>query len=151
NEQEPLSDGELDGLLSEWMIDAPPERLQMLRLPGRNMQRVKRSWPLFAAAATAAGLMGLVLIHKAPPRSKPTAEGAAGFLPIPYTLPLGDGESQRVLRMTMPMAALTATGLRFPAMDPSMVVTADVIVGDDGRARAVRLVSAVSEAQKETR
>jgi hypothetical protein len=43
--------------------------------------------------------------------------------------------------MDVPMAALTAAGFGINAVDPGATVQADVLVGEDGRARAFRLIS----------
>jgi hypothetical protein len=43
--------------------------------------------------------------------------------------------------MDLPVSALTNAGFSLPAADPTGTVTADVLVGEDGRAHAVRLVS----------
>jgi hypothetical protein len=43
--------------------------------------------------------------------------------------------------MNVPVSALIAAGLQVPAVDPGMQVVADVVVGQDGRARALRLVA----------
>jgi hypothetical protein len=63
------------------------------------------------------------------------------FIPVPYALPLDSYETGSVLRVRLPAASLIAAGYQLPALDPTAIVEADVLVGDDGRARAVRLVS----------
>lgn len=62
----------------------------------------------------------------------------AGFLPLRYAqVPTRGGQ---IVRMTVPATALASFGLE-PASAGSDVVTADVFVGDDGLARAVRFTS----------
>jgi hypothetical protein len=74
--------------------------------------------------------------------SRPAArEAEEPFYPIPYTVPLGPGEWARVERMQIPVAALIAAGFHMQAMDPTATVEADVLVSQDGRARAIRPVS----------
>lgn len=138
--EEPLSDAELDALLPEWKVEGPLARLTATKLHQPRRLRIAGGSLLALAALLAAAFF------VARPRRPPvvTEDVPAGFTPIPYTLPLADGESESVVRMNVPVAALASTGLRIPAADPSAIVTADVIVGADGRARAVRLVSAVS-------
>jgi len=63
------------------------------------------------------------------------------FVAIPYTLPLDPHEPVTVMRVTMPVSALVAVGLASAAADPTATAPADVIVGEDGRIRALRLVS----------
>lgn len=62
------------------------------------------------------------------------------FVELPWTVPLGPGERSRVVRMDLPVAALIAAGFPLRA-DPAEAARADVLVGLDGRARAVRLLS----------
>jgi len=63
------------------------------------------------------------------------------FIAIPYTLPLEPYERADVMRMDVPVAALIAVGLPMSMADPAALARADVLVGQDGRARAVRLIS----------
>jgi hypothetical protein len=143
NDSEPLSDSELDGMLREWTIEPPPQRLSSMKLPARRSSRIGRV-PLPAAALALAALFAALFVAaKFSRQDRKVSEEASAFTPIPYTLPLGDGESTRVVRMEIPIAELAAAGFRLPPIDPSAVVTADVILGDDGRPRAVRLVKRV--------
>jgi hypothetical protein len=72
-------------------------------------------------------------------RHKPDADPP--FLPIPYTQPLGPGERAEVVRMEMPVAALIAAGFPVATSDAGAEASADVMIGEDGRARALRLIS----------
>lgn len=71
----------------------------------------------------------------------PAREMEQPFFPIPYTLPLAPGEWTRVERMEIPVAALIAVGFHVPVSDPAATVEADVLVSQDGRARAIRALS----------
>jgi len=73
--------------------------------------------------------------------AKPAAEPEQPFIAIPYTLPLEPYERADVMRMDVPVAALIAAGLPMSMVDPGASARADVLVGQDGRARAVRLIS----------
>jgi hypothetical protein len=46
-----------------------------------------------------------------------------------------------VLHLDVPIAALIAVGYPTGMMDPAALARADVLVGQDGRARAIRLIS----------
>jgi hypothetical protein len=84
-------------------------------------------------------------VKRAPKRRvKPAQKPEAPFIAIPYTLPLDPRERVDVVRMDMPVAALIAAGVPVGMADPTGRVRTDVLVGQDGRARAVRLVAAVS-------
>jgi hypothetical protein len=80
-------------------------------------------------------------------RPKPVAKAPAAeqqetaFVSIPYTMPLAPNERADVVRMDIPVAALIAAGLPMKVRDMSANASADVLVGEDGRARAVRLIS----------
>jgi hypothetical protein len=63
------------------------------------------------------------------------------FVAIPNTVPLDPRERAVVMRMDMPVTALAAVGLAVAAPDPRASAQADVIVGEDGRIRAIRLLS----------
>ncbi len=66
------------------------------------------------------------------------ADVPGGFLPLRYAqVPTRGGQ---IVRMTVPATALASFGLE-PASAGSDVVTADVFVGDDGLARAVRFTA----------
>ena len=65
---------------------------------------------------------------------------ATGFLPLTYgSVPLSGGQ---IIRLEVPKAALSSFGLTPPdaAVPAGATVIADVVVGDDGLARAVRFV-----------
>jgi hypothetical protein len=52
--------------------------------------------------------------------------------------PILDGEAVRIVRMRIPAATLANLGMRSTATDPAAAVDVDVLVGEDGVARAVR-------------
>ena len=61
------------------------------------------------------------------------------FLPFPYAEGLSAGEPVQLIHVRLPGEALTFFGLP-PAADPLAAVPADVLLGHDGTARAVRFV-----------
>ena len=67
-----------------------------------------------------------------------TPDDAGGFVPWPGALMLPRFESGALMRIDLPVSALPALGFAPPAVGAS--VQADVIVGQDGMARAIRLV-----------
>jgi predicted anti-sigma-YlaC factor YlaD len=93
-------------------------------------------WVPVAAATIAAGLALIALI---PPRTAPVgAREVLAFVEIPYLAPLDPHENATVVRMQIRVATLIAAGYRVAA-DPEEIVPADVLVGEDGRAHAVRV------------
>jgi hypothetical protein len=77
----------------------------------------------------------------APAHGKPAVKSEQPFVAIPYVAPLDPYERAEVVRMELPVSALIAAGLQVDTDDARASVQADVVVGQDGRARAVRLVS----------
>jgi hypothetical protein len=69
------------------------------------------------------------------------------FVPIPYTVPLAPEERATVVHMQVSVAALIAAGFTVATSDPGEVVDADVLVSQDGRARAIRFNSKEEERQ----
>jgi hypothetical protein len=95
-------------------------------------------WFAAGAVAAAACLALLVTPHR------PALPEASQFIPIPYTIPLAPEESATVVRMDIPVSALIAAGFQMSATDPGATVQADVLVSQDGRARAIRPISILS-------
>jgi hypothetical protein len=61
------------------------------------------------------------------------------FVPIPFTAPLAPYERATIARMNLAVSALIAAGIDVRSTEP--VVQADVLLGQDGRAHAVRILS----------
>lgn len=82
--------------------------------------------------------------HPVPPqisrqaRNRVPAETASEFIALAgSSYPMGDG---MVLRVELPRSAPALVGLPIPGGDISGTVTADVVLGQDGMARAIRFV-----------
>lgn len=95
-------------------------------------------WVL-AGALAASVILGAVWSSRSVP--VPVAQDEGEFLPIPYTVPLSPQERATVWRMEIPVSRLRAVGYRVQVSDPGAVVEADVLVSQDGRARAIRPIS----------
>ena len=70
----------------------------------------------------------------------PKDDGDAGFVPVPGAAMLPRMESGSLVRMNVPVSMLPSLGMMPPAGRVSSV-KADLIVGQDGLPRAVRLVN----------
>jgi len=81
-----------------------------------------------------------------PARAVASAEVATGFMPLMYAaVPMNGGH---IVRMHVPERALLAYGLAIPTSfdgSASRTVLADVLVGNDGLARAVRFIRPTKE------
>jgi len=127
----------------------PPAEMEATLLGEFERQRRrKKRWPLvIATGAIAASVFAFVALEH-PPFAKhapfaapaPAEPSEAPFVPIPYLAPPAPYERIEVVRMQVPVAALIAAGVPVRTADLGARVEADVMVGQDGRARAVRLV-----------
>jgi hypothetical protein len=112
----------------------------------------RRSYLLTLATAASLALIVSASIWwmRAPIRLSPVSSVASrevvtDFLPLPYSgIPTS---TLHIVRLEVPRHALASFGLgSFDAVDPaaSITVLADVLIGDDGLARAVRFVRSAS-------
>lgn len=71
--------------------------------------------------------------------------GEKGFVKVPFAMPTAPGETFGIVRTQLDAAALASMGV---SVDPGLTgaVQADVLVGEDGFAQAVRLASEDSTA-----
>jgi len=116
------------------------ERVAPIAIPRAKIRAMVRWLPAMAAALAALLFLGVVLVHRLSPGHPPEVIGES-FVPIPYVLPLEPYESGTVMRMEVSVAALIAVGYKVDTTDPTAVVSADVLVGEDGRAHAVHVLS----------
>ncbi len=103
-----------------------------------SMSLKTSTWPRLALSAVLT--LSLVAVALWIPQS-PDSAMEEPFLAIPFVAPLAPYERATVMRMRMPVAALIAAGFEVDEPESGSSVTADVIVGQDGRAHAVRLLS----------
>jgi len=71
----------------------------------------------------------------------PRESAGEPFVAIPYTVPLAPDERAAVVRLALSPSAFAAVGFPLPAIDPGYDTLADVLVGEDGRAHAIRIVA----------
>ncbi|MEO7272743.1 MAG: hypothetical protein ABI211_12155, partial [Vicinamibacterales bacterium] len=99
---------------------------------------------------------GLTPVHPgtAPPRRplapavrpRPPVE-AVGFVPIPSAAGLPAFESGEIVRLGISVTALPGYGVEIPA-GAEQSVQADLLIGQDGQARAIRLVTTNADAPR---
>jgi hypothetical protein len=99
--------------------------------------------PLIEAAAQKVTTKTTARTSRSPkvraPRVRP-AESMTGFLPLTYTADVTPVGGQLV-RMEVSSALLASLGFTIPSTLNQERITADVVIGDDGLARAIRFVS----------
>ncbi len=148
NERELLED--LRTLASERRCEAPVRVEEMLLTEFRRRSRLrrKRVWASsVGVGAIAAAMAVLVWIGpsapktSAPPESPTIADDAASsFYPLPEADALPPLESALVVRVQLPMASLQLIGFPIDEERAGDRVEADVLLGQDGLARGLRLV-----------
>jgi len=99
----------------------------------------RRSRLRAAAAFAAAAAMGALMLLRAPDPIVPAA--APPFIPIPFVAPPAPYERLAITSMDLPVAALIAAGFDLRAADPAATIRADVLIGQDGRAHAIRILA----------
>jgi hypothetical protein len=130
------------------------------RQPARSVRPLAAAWWLSALSAAVALLIAVVVplgtsgrrATSPPPGDRSAAHGTAAsgggvrtavpvgdFIPWPGASTLPPLESGELVRMDLPVSMLPSLGVAPPANHVS-AVTADVVIGQDGLARAVRFV-----------
>jgi hypothetical protein len=136
----------LASLAAETVSTPTPENLEARVLAefdaaARMGRRQVRGWFLPTAAALAASLVGALLIRQPAPLHVAVAPAFdQPFVQIPYVAPRAPYERAEVMRMKVPLTALIAAGFEVHSAEVGAAVNADVLVGQDGRALAIRLV-----------
>jgi len=117
------------GVAAFWTKPAAP--------PKPPVQVVRAAAP--APVAVAATLPLPKRVRKlAPPKP---ADSEPQFIRIPYSAPLAPYERAEIVRADIPVAALTAAGFNVATSDTGATAQADLLIGEDGMAHAVRLIS----------
>jgi hypothetical protein len=78
------------------------------------------------------------------PNAADSAVLGEGFIPLPNAERLEPGDDVNVVRMEVARSTMIAAGYDVPAETASEMVEADIVLGPDGLARAVRFVEASS-------
>jgi hypothetical protein len=136
----------------------PGFRRKQLLAEFESVRRAARpAWPLWTWSVAAAVLVAVLLVGPgrgpfgpgAPPPAQAAEEFAAadfpdvsesgGFIPVAFSQPLAAGESVRVVREELDGVELAAMGIDAPGTFGNCV-DADIVLGEDGLPRAVRLL-----------
>lgn len=121
------------------------------RLAKRIRAKEATSWTLAAAATALLAITGTLLVFLARSAesdlavSRPASvDGSPSslddFMPVPNAAWLPQLESARIVRYELPISALPAYGVPVIPDAARGAVTADLLIGQDGHARAIRLI-----------
>jgi len=148
-------DSVVDGLRSlsaemKGSCEAPPHvEAALVEAFRRSRSARRRSRPRWAATVAASVLIAaaVALLHRKPPATAGVVpdretEIVTEFLPVAggdFTEPLERG---RLVRVELPRSALAVFGLPMNEDRAWETVQADVVMGEDGMARAIRFVQA---------
>jgi hypothetical protein len=113
----------------------PPPGLEAVLLKQLNRKRII-SWPLALEVLAAAAILVIAIYSQRP---APVAND--DFVAVPYSMPIGPNERAELVRVNVSVTALAQWGMPVSTFSPNQRVTAEVVLGEDGLARAVRLVS----------
>lgn len=102
---------------------------------------IRPIWKTMAAALAIGALLYFAWSHRpvTPHRHSPAVVEEAAFFALPYAesgVPL---EQSVIVRMRIPASTLVSLGMRL-SVPPEKSVNAELLVGQDGVARAVRIV-----------
>lgn len=78
--------------------------------------------------------------HRHHRRNSGSTEVATDFFPLTYTADSTAAESGHIVRVKIARRALIAVGLPMNGARAGELITADVVIGDDGLARAIRFI-----------
>jgi hypothetical protein len=133
---------DLEALAEATAAAAPPARLeQLLRSAVRERAAARRGVPRWVAVGLAASLAGILLLTVLQLRGSTPAPAAlaSDFIPLDRG-DLTDADSLLVVRVQLTEAMLAGLGWSAGAdLDPNSM-EAEVVLGHDGVARAIRFV-----------
>ena len=145
----------LRALASQGPGQAPPQVEERLKWEFRRVNRRRNltTWVPATSAAAAAGMALLLWMHGhqtkpalapavvAAHAAAPAEEGTdAGFYPLPEAETLPVVENAMVVRVKLPLSSLRLMGVPVGEDSADASVQADLLLGEDGLARVVRLI-----------
>ena len=139
-----VADANKNAVTPDVVDERKPEALpkQETALASRNARRNANSLSARSRSADSRSEKDAL----APQRETPLAanysgnEVATDFLPVGYTSPMNLQDGGQVMRVELPRSALAGFGLPVNMNRVNERVKADVLVGPDGQARAIRFV-----------
>lgn len=133
---------DLRAIAADGQLEAPKhvEERVVARFRLHRRRRNLMRWTPIAGAAVVALAIGLSFSH-APKGNTPLAEeeGDASFYPLPEAEALPMVENAMVVRVQLPVSSLRLMGVPVSEEEPDSSVQAELLLGQDGLARGVRL------------
>jgi hypothetical protein len=108
--------------------------------PPAQTARTFAAAPLFAQTESPKQKAGRVQPRRAVPKPPPAEEIATDFIPLTYSRDISTLESCQVVRVLMPRTAMASFGLPVNQERMNIPVSAQVLIGQDGVARAIRFL-----------
>ena len=135
----------LDGmsaLARETASAAPSTQVERNLVAAFHARHARRNWPYGAIAASLVLLAASTWLvrYPGPPVTARRAEVVTDFISVAGADPSEPVDSPILVRVTLPRAALVKFGLPMNQERSSEFVKADVVLGNDGLARAIRFV-----------
>jgi hypothetical protein len=141
-------------LAADGPVAAPGHIEERLRMEFRRQKRRRKlvTWTPWLGAAVAASIALLVWVRSESPKPVPAPavavhavapvaeEETDGFYPLPEAEALPAVENAMVVRVQLPVSSLQLMGVPVNEDSADLSVQADLLLGQDGLARAVRLV-----------
>ena len=134
-----------------WRPAGPAESARTEPAPALNLDKPTAAAPAIdgprasVSAAPPAIDEPRTRVSDAPPAGD---EGVLRFVALPTAIGLPRLESGRIVRVELPTAVLPAYGLDVVPGPAAAMVEADVLVGQDGQARAIRFVTLDSRSRR---
>lgn len=126
---------------SQSELERAPEIAKRSQVPAETP-----STPVVEEPAPAVMAVPRPAVLRVRPRSSPQVAQASprerltGFVPIRYGKPIEPGEELRIMRIQLPPSELLRLGIPVSPDASGALVRADVLLGEDGLAKAIRFV-----------
>lgn len=127
-------------------LEAPRRTEEILRRRFQERQRgLRRRRAAGGLLAIAAALLLAILVSRPAPEgggfaAQVSEEITTDYFPVGFAPPLRPNEFTQIIRFSLPQRELTRFGLPVAAESDDLLVQADIVLGEDGIARAIRFV-----------
>ena len=130
-----------------WRAGQPRVNVGRQSSPTRTAENSPAAPPAVAATIDRSSPVAVTAAHSPASNRKPPNTNVvtpSGFVDLPWTAGLPAFESGEIVRMDIPVASLPTYGIDISSGAGKGPVEADVLIGQDGFARAIRLVTTSS-------